>query len=336
MANLFAKLLGFPRGIFHGPLNYNLTRNLENIITAYRKTVLIYNPRAGRFGRSGNALVGRAGEILEKNGHRVTVAPTTGPQTAGALAREHIGRGAELVVVAGGDGTINEAAEGMIHSPVPLAILPGGTANVLATEMKLGFDFERAARRLAECRPRRISVGRLVCEGRAARHFLLMAGVGLDAGIVYRVSGPLKARTGKFAYWVAGWSLLGRRLPEFHVETEGADRVCSFALLSKVRNYGGDFEIARQVTLLEECFEVVLFEGRSTIPYAKYFAGMALRRLAGMKGVTTLRASNVKLACPGDRRVHVQIDGEYAGRLPAEISIVPDALTLMVPPEYGQ
>jgi diacylglycerol kinase family enzyme len=102
-----------------------------------------------------------------------------------------------------------------------------------------------------------------------------------------------------------------------------------------VRNYGGDFEIARQVTLLEECFEVVLFEGRSTIPYAKYFAGMALRRLAGMKGVTMLRTGNVKLACPGDQRVHVQIDGEYAGRLPAEISIVPDALTLMVPPDYG-
>jgi diacylglycerol kinase family enzyme len=267
----------------------------------------------------------------------VTVAPTTGPQTAGAIAREHIARGAELIVVAGGDGTINEAAEGVIHSSVPLAILPGGTANVLAMEMKLGSDFEGAARRLAECRPRRISVGRLVCDGgRVSRHFLLMAGVGLDAGIVYRVNGPLKARTGKFAYWVAGWGMLGRRLPEFHVEVDGADHRCSFALLSKVRNYGGDFEIAREVTLLEERFEAVLFEGRSTVPYAKYFAGMALRRLAGMKGVTMLRAGSVKLACPEDRHVHVQIDGEYAGRLPAEIRIVPDALTLMVPPEYGQ
>jgi diacylglycerol kinase family enzyme len=267
----------------------------------------------------------------------VTVAPTTGPQTAGAIAREYIGRGAELVVVAGGDGAINEAAEGMIHSPVPLAILPGGTANVLATEMKLGSDFEAAARRLAECRPRRISVGRLVCDGgRLTRHFLLMAGVGLDAGIVYRVNVPLKARTGKFAYWVAGWSLLGRRLPEFHVDMDGADHRCSFALLSKVRNYGGDFEIARQATLFDDRFEAVLFAGRSTVPYAKYFAGMAVGRLAGMKGVTMLRAASVKLGRPEDRRVRVQIDGEYAGLLPAEISIVPDALTLMVPPGYGQ
>lgn len=263
--------------------------------------------------------------------------PTTGPRTAGAIAREHIARGAELVVVAGGDGAINEAAEGMIHSSVPLAILPGGTANVLASEIKLGSDIERAAHRLAECRPQRISVGRLVCDGgRVDRHFLLMAGVGLDAGIVYRVSGPLKARTGKFAYWVAGWSLLGRRLPEFQVEVDGAEHRCSFALLSKVRNYGGDFQIAREATLLDDRFEVVLFEGRSTIPYAKYFAGMALGRLAGMSGVTMLRAGSVKLACPEDRAVHVQIDGEYAGRLPAEINIVPDALTLMMPPGYGR
>ena len=67
----------------------------------------------------------------------MTVVPTTGPGTAGAIAREHIGRGADLIVAAGGDGTINEVAEGMVHSDVPLAILPGGTANVLATEMKL-------------------------------------------------------------------------------------------------------------------------------------------------------------------------------------------------------
>ena len=92
-------------------------------------------------------------QILESNGHNVTVAPTTGPGTAGGIAHEHIGRGANLVVVAGGDGTINETAEGMLHSPVPLGILPGGTANVLATEIKLGSRLERAAERLEECRP---------------------------------------------------------------------------------------------------------------------------------------------------------------------------------------
>lgn len=262
--------------------------------------------------------------------------PTTGPRTAGTIAREHIGRGADLVVAAGGDGTINEVAEGMVHSDVALAILPGGTANVLATEMKLGSKLESIAGRFEELRPHRISVGHLTCEGgRVSRHFLLMAGVGLDAHIVYHVSGPLKARTGKFAYWVAGWSVFGRRLPAVQVEMPGQKRECSFALLSRVKNYGGDFEIARNVSLFDDEFEVVLFEGRSSARYVKYLAGVVGNRLSGMQGVTVLRADRVALSCPEDRRVYVQIDGEFAGSLPAEIRIIPNALTLLAPPEYS-
>jgi len=276
-------------------------------------------------------------EILKRNGHNVTVAPTTGPGTAGGIAREHIARGADLVVVAGGDGTINETAEGMVHSQVPLGILPGGTANVLAMELKLGSRLERAAERLEDSRPRRISLGRVTFGGGGApRHFLLMAGVGLDAHIVYHVSLPLKARAGKMAYWVAGWSLIGRRLPQIRVDSGGRQHECSFALLTKVRNYGGDFEIAREVTLLEDRFEMVLFEGQSSTRYVKYLAGLALGRLKGMQGVTMLRTAGAALSCPEGQRVFLQIDGEAAGYLPAEVSVVPDALTLLVPPEYGK
>ena len=129
-------------------------------------------------------------------------------------------------------------------------------------ETKLGGNLERVAQRMGELKPRRISVGHLTCDGgKVSRHFLLMAGIGLDAHVVYNVRPGLKAKTGKFAYWVAGWSLLGKKLPEFDVEIAGERRRCSFALLSKVRNYGGDFEIARSVTLMDDQFEVVLFEG---------------------------------------------------------------------------
>jgi diacylglycerol kinase family enzyme len=255
---------------------------------------------------------------------------------AGAMARAQIAAGADLIVVAGGDGTINEAAEGMIGSDVPLGILPAGTANVLATEMKLGGNLEKVAGRLGELRPRRISVGHLICDGGAvSRHFLLMAGVGLDAHVVYRVNAALKARTGKFAYWVAGWSLLGRRLAEFDVTIGGERRKCSFALLSKVRNYGGDFEIARNVTLLHDQFEVILFEGGTSTQYVKYFAGMAFNRLGGMRGVTVLRTDRVTISAADGRRAFVQIDGEIGGTVPAEIRIVPDALTLLAPDGYG-
>ena len=265
------------------------------------------------------------------------MAPTTGPNTAGSIARGRIQGGADLIIAAGGDGTINEVAEGMIGSQVPLAILPGGTANVLAMEMKMGKNLKRAAERLSGMHPRRISVGHVTCDGgRVQRHFLLMAGIGLDAHIVYNVSGALKSRTGKFAYWVAGWKVLGRRLPQIQVEIDGAESACSFALLSKVRNYGGDFEIARSVCLFDDRFEAVLFEGQSSVRYVKYLAGVALRRLDGMKGVTVKRIDRAKFASASDPRVYVQIDGEYAGHLPAEIRIVPDALTLLAPPEYGR
>lgn len=304
-------------------------------IESYRNTILIYNPRAGKFGRDGAKLLKRAVEILTDNGHSVTVAPTTGPRTAGDIARDHISRGADLILAAGGDGTVNEVADGMVGSQVPLAVLPAGTANVLATEMKLGGKLLPVAARLAECRPHRISVGRLTCDGgRVARHFLLMAGAGLDAEIVYHVSAGLKSRMGKAAYWIAGWSLLGRRLPELVLNADGKEYRCSFALLSKVRNYGGDFEIAREVNLFEDQFEMVLFEGRNSARYVKYFAGLALNRLHHLSGVIDCRARHVTMTGPPDGHVYIQIDGELAGRLPAEVRIVPDALTLLVPPEY--
>ena len=276
-------------------------------------------------------------KVLEIGGHRVTVAPTEGPRTAGEIARRHIDQGADLIVAAGGDGTINEVAEGMIHSRVPLAVLPAGTANVLAMETKMALHLERAAARLINLEPRRISVGQVTCDnGRVSRHFLLMAGIGLDAHIVYRVNPRLKARTGKFAYWLAGWTLLGRQLPEFDVEVDGRRSRCSFALVSKVKNYGGDFWIARGANLMQDRFEVVLFEGRSTLRYVKYFTGLLLNRLGRMRGLTVTPATCVKALAPEDHRVYVQIDGEFVGRLPAEIRIVPDALTVLLDREYGK
>jgi diacylglycerol kinase (ATP) len=309
--------------------------NGEEPITAYRNTVLIYNPRAGRLGRGGRALLTRAVEVLTKNGHTVTVVPTTGPKTAGAMAREHIERGADLIVAAGGDGTINEVADGMVFSEVPLAILPAGTANVLAMEIRIGSKMERAAEMIEASVPYRISAGHLTCaDGSVSRYFLLMAGAGLDAHIASQVNAAVKARLGKLAYWLAGWRVLGRDLPLFDVEANGQKFRCSFALLSKVRNYGGDFAIAQDVTLFDDEFEMVLFEGRSTFRYLKYFAGLLFNRHRGMTGVTVMRTAEAQLSGPVDVQVYTQIDGEVAGHLPAEVKIVPAALTLLIPPEY--
>ena len=260
--------------------------------------------------------------------------PTTGPATAGGIARQSIQAGADLILAAGGDGTLNEVIDGMANSSVPLGAMPAGTANVLATEAGLGSGLERAVEKLLLCVPRRISLGLLHCD-RRTRYFLLMAGIGLDAHIVYNVSIPLKARLGKMAYWAGGLSLAGCSLPEFHVRVSGKDHLCSFALVSKVRNYGGDFQIARNTSLLDDHFEVVLFEGRNSLRYVKYFIGVAANRLRGMSGVSIFRAREVQIPATSERRVYIQVDGEFAGHLPAKIEIVPDALTILIPPDYG-
>lgn len=261
--------------------------------------------------------------------------PTTGPGTAGGITRRAVMDGAGLVLVAGGDGTINEALEGIVGSRVPLGILPAGTANVLANEMDMPGAIEAAAARLAACVPCRIPVGRVCYPQGGARYFLLMAGSGLDARVVYQVSGPLKAKFGKIAYWIAGFSLAGRVLDEFEVRVEGRLYTCSFALVSKVRNYGGDLEIARDTSLFDDRFEVVLFAGRNSVRYVKYLLGVALKRVGGMRGVTVLRARRVELAPAPGGRVHLQVDGEFAGRLPVALEVVPDALTLLIPPGYA-
>ena len=264
------------------------------------------------------------------------MAPTTGPATAGAIAREHIAAGADLILAAGGDGTINEVAEGMVHSRVPLGILPAGTANVLAMEMRWARKLQRAAERL-ERMPPAAHLGGAPERGRRQAVAPLSADGGSGTGCARGVSRERGAEGQDRQVRLLGSGLepAGTRLPQIEVEAGGQTHTCSFALLSKVRNYGGDFEIARDVTLFDDEFEVVLFEGRSSLPYVKYFAGMAINRLAGMKGVTVLRTDCARLTAPNGSRAYVQVDGEYAGHLPAEIRIVPDALTLLVPRSMG-
>ena len=256
--------------------------------------------------------------------------PTEAAGHATELARDAVAAGADLVLVLGGDGTINEVANGMIPSRVPLGVLPGGTANVLANELGLGNPLERAIERLGRCVERRIAVGTLCNGSGEARHFLMMCGVGLDATIVTKVNPELKARAGKLAYWVAGFGEFFGTVGQFQAHVGAEQQQCGFVLVSRVRNYGGDMEIASGASLLSDDFEVVLFEGSNPLRYAAYMTAVTLRQVKSMPGVRTLRAQRVEFR--GD--AHLQIDGEYAGRLPATLEMAPDALTLLVPPSY--
>ncbi len=311
-------------------IKYNSWRE-ASLIPVYHRAVLIYNPVAGQLLGSNGRLTGRVMETLTAGGHTVTARPTPGPATAAEVAREAVAAGADLVLAFGGDGTINEVAEGLVGSQVPFGVIPGGTANVLACELELGTRPEQVAARVGELQPRRIAVGRVSCAAAGPRHFLAMAGIGLDAHIVYNMSAESKKKWGKLAYWAGGFGQLGRTLEEFDVEVDGAGHRCSFALVTKVRNYGGDLRIARRVSIVDDEFEIVLFAGSNPSLYLKYFSGVALNQLYGMGGVTILRARKACFRPTDGERVYVQIDGEYAGALPCEVEMSPDALTLLMP-----
>lgn len=304
-------------------------------IRNYRHGYLIYNPNAGRLRGKGRRRLDAALRILKDAGHEIEPIPTTGPRTASALAADCVRQGADLILAAGGDGTVNEIANGMIHSGVPLGLLPAGTANVLAVETGVPRSLERAAAGISTAVAEPISAGILKNEANPeGRYFLLMAGAGLDAHIVHHLDPHWKAVLGKLSYWIGGFAQLARRLPEFEVESGPVSGRFSFALLSRVRNYGGDIEIARDVNLLDDRFEAVLFRGPNPFVYLRYFLAILAGRQARARGIAICHTTQARIEAPTLAKAYVQVDGEAAGELPATIEVVPAAITLLLPPAY--
>ncbi len=306
-------------------------------IAPFRQPVLIYNPAAGKLRRDPQGILRRTTAALSSGTSPARLLPTCEPGHAEDLARQAIADGADLILVLGGDGTINEAVQGIANSDATLGVLPGGTANVLAMELGLGANLEKAARRLTQAEPVSIALGKVtpLANGTGAgpadpRYFLLMCGAGLDASILTAVSPSLKAATGKFAYWVAGFAHVSRRVPSFEICVDGQRRTCGFALMSRVRNYGGDLEIASRASLRNDDFHVVWFEGNNPLRYMGYMLTVAARQVLRMPGVHHARARSVEIAIPAP----AQIDGEYLGVDRFRVEIQPRALTMLMPTRY--
>ncbi|MCL6481137.1 MAG: diacylglycerol kinase family lipid kinase [Firmicutes bacterium] len=300
-----------------------------------RHAVLIYNPLSGRQRARRPVELDIARRILLEAGIAAETMPTRGRGSATHLARQAIAGGCELVICCGGDGTINEVVNGMAGSAVPLAVLPAGTANILAKELGIPWTITRAARLLAHCRPQRIALGQLKSQtGGAARFFVCTGGAGPDGVLVYSINEELKAHTGQGAYWWEGFRQLFRyRFPLFRVtapELTGAQAV-SMAIVGRTAHYGGPFQITTEASLFEDCFEVVLVQTRSRLRYLSYLPSITLHRLRRRGGVLFFKTRTLHCEPLGDDPVYTQVDGEAAGRLPSVFTIVPDALTLMVP-----
>jgi YegS/Rv2252/BmrU family lipid kinase len=299
----------------------------------FRNAALLYNPQAGRQRERRLRELARAVDLLAAHGLAVTLVATTGPGSGAELARRELAAGRDLLIVCGGDGTINEVVNGMVGSAVPLALLPAGTGNVLAKELGLPRNIWRAAEYIPRGVVRRIAVGRAASPEWGERLFIAVAGAGADANLIYRLSQKEKLRLGLLSFWLEGFRQLARYdFREFQVQADGQGLPATLAVVGRTRHYGGPIRITRRADLFGADFEVAIFPRRPRPMYLVYLLAQWFGLLERFREVRFVRAQRV-VARPLGPPVYAQVDGELAGRLPVEFTLVPDALSLLVPAE---
>lgn len=304
-----------------------------------KKIVLIGNPIAG-----GGALkkIMKAVEILEKKGVNVKLMLTSKKGDAEEFTRQIIieqkklgSDSPPLVIAAGGDGTYNEVANGLIHSEIPMAILPLGTTSVLAKELRIPNNINEALDVALKGNIHTIHLGRITFTEKRGqnnlspitRHFILMAGVGFDAEAVLNVNNRIKRISGKLAYILSGIKILLRYNPSPILIKYDSDEKSGYSLIvGKASCYGGNFKITPDARLIDPYFYTFLIHKKERTNLLTLSISIVLKRdLRFKKDISYFKAE--KIFINGD--APIQIDGDFLGWLPAKIDIVRDALRLV-------
>ena len=263
---------------------------------------------------------------LTARGHRVETFLTRAAGDARARARE-IGNDSDIqrLVVAGGDGTLNEVLNGLPSpSRVPLAQLPQGTANLLVREYKLPWKPAPLVK-LLECgRVEHLDVGVL-----RGRRFLMLASAGIDAAIVHEVHRRRRGKLGMHKYLKPILALTSTwRTPRLEITVDGKHTVRgAFVVVSKIRTYGGLFQLTQQTQ--PGLFAVVVFPRDSLPALARYAIAGRWRTAAQAPGVQVFTGRRVRI--DAERPVPIQVDGDSFGTTPAEIELQPGSAAFVLP-----
>jgi YegS/Rv2252/BmrU family lipid kinase len=289
-----------------------------------KRATIIYNPASGGGHREQQLDVAR--RLLEQHRIESECWPTQGPGHATELAAQALAQQMDLIIVKGGDGTLNEALQAMAGSHVPLAIWPSGTANVLAKVLRLPKRFGDLMNVIVAGRTKPITVGRA-----NGRYFFLMAGIGLDASIVRHVNPKLKHLGGELAFWASGFKHLATwRAPQFTVRINGHEFQATFAAIANAPDYGGGLRLAPQARIESECLDVCAFSTQSKLRYLLWYLPVSfLGRHVGRAGVSYLHARN-EIRAESDEEIWVQVDGEVLGTLPMTFAPVPQAISVVI------
>ena len=293
-----------------------------------RNLLVIRNPTAGRRG----GLFARTLACLQALGCQTEVRETAARGDAEAWARESVGMGYDAVVAAGGDGTVAEVINGLVAvaGAPPLAILPLGTANVLAIEIGLPADSRALAEVVAAGRARRVCLGRIRGQAGRRTYFSLMAGAGFDAHVVAGVNPGLKRVLGKGAYVAESLRQLGAfRCPRYRVTVDGVAYEAASLIIANGRHYAGRYVCAPEAAIDDPVLHVCLFEKGGPLAILRYIAALQTGRLARRPDYRILPARHVTITEPAGEPL--QAGGDIVANLPVEIDVVPDALRLVMP-----
>lgn len=294
-------------------------------------TCVIFNPTA----KGDKARRFRA--EIERIAPEAVLMPTNAPGDAQRLAREAVEKGFNTIAGAGGDGTLNEVANGIIDAPGSLqkarfAALPLGTVNVFALELKIPFSTEKAWGLLSAGKEQTIDVleAEFQLKGKTERRVCLqLAGAGWDAHAVEAVSWELKKRLGRFAYVVAGLRALRAARAPVRVRAGGEAASGDFVMIGNGRFYGGPFPFMHRAELADGLMDATVFEKFNWRSLPGFGANFVLGRYFRPGAQKYLQAAEIELTSGGP--APLQLDGELVGHLPAKIQVLPRALRVVVP-----
>lgn len=288
----------------------------------FPRILIVHNPVSGR---RCTALLDGVLQRLRAAGCTVALCRTARRGDAERLAAEASPDRYDAVAVAGGDGTINEALNGMAASPLPLGLIPMGTANVFAAELGLPLSAEGIARTLLEGRSQRIDLGLA-----SGRRFAMMAGVGFDAHVVRGIDPRIKRAAGKGAYvWQSLVEIVRYRPQRFLVTLDGVDREAASAVIANGHYYAGRFTCAPAASLTDACLHVCLFKSQGRSAVLRYSLALLLGTLHRRGDIEIVPATRIGIAGEGGGPVHG--DGDIIAKLPLEITLDPTGIEVIVP-----
>ena len=292
---------------------------------------VIFNPAA----RGNKAR--RFRRFLNELSQQCALKATTAPGDARRFAHAAVATGYDVIAAAGGDGTVNEVLNGIADEPggferVRLGVLPLGTVNVFARELKIPLKLERAWRVLKRANEMKIDLGRadFFEDGKPAqRYFMQLAGAGLDARAIELVSWKLKKSAGPLAYLVAGFQALTEKQARITAKADGREISGELLLLGNGRYYGGPFEIFPDAGLCDGRLDACAFPKVDWPTLAKLAPKFLLQRKLSEPRIRRLSGEAIELT--SDIPAAFELDGEWVGQHPAQFSMERQKLRVVVP-----